>query len=247
MSQQSGKALPVLTLNRAHSPLAAPDAQKCILEQSQVADFQSTLAEHGLPRLQADLVKTLQINVGKVCNQTCNHCHVDAGPERREVMSRETAAACIDALRDSDIGTLDITGGAPEMNPHFRWLVEQACALGRHVIDRCNLTILSAPGFRDLPEFLAQHQVEIIASLEPDSNSHWFTIRRELRFPPISLNSKPRIGNNYGVVTQSNSRDCTRSRTCRSAAFLMVCCNPVGMTSTCKSSSMPSTRRPLRI
>jgi radical SAM/Cys-rich protein len=107
----------------------------------------------------------LQVNVGRVCNQTCTHCHVDAGPDRRESMSRETAEAVIRALAASDIPTLDITGGAPEMNPNFRWLVEQARRLDRHVIDRCNLTILLAPGFESLPEFLAQHQVEIVASL----------------------------------------------------------------------------------
>src|SRR5262249_39439424 len=86
-------------------------------------------------------------------------------PERREVMSRETMQVCLDVLRRSDIPTLDITGGAPEMNPHFRWLVEQAHSLGRHIIDRCNLTILLSPHFEDLPDFLARHHVEIVASL----------------------------------------------------------------------------------
>jgi radical SAM/Cys-rich protein len=107
----------------------------------------------------------LQVNIGKVCNQTCRHCHVDAGPERREVMSRETMQLCLDVLAQADIPILDVTGGAPEMNPHFRWLVAQARAQDRHVIDRCNLTILLVPGYDDLPTFLAQHRVEVVASL----------------------------------------------------------------------------------
>jgi len=103
--------------------------------------------------------------VGKVCNQTCRHCHVDAGPERRESMRRDTMQACLDVLEKASIPILDITGGAPEMNPHFRWLVAEARQRRRHIIDRCNLTILLAPGFEDLPGFLADNQVEIVASL----------------------------------------------------------------------------------
>jgi len=127
--------------------------------------FENELARHEQPPLQATAIEVLQINVGKVCNQTCRHCHVDAGPDRREAMSRETAESCLKVLREWDIPTLDITGGAPEMNPNFRWLITEARALGRRVIDRCNLTILMAPGYEDLPEFLANHQVEIVASL----------------------------------------------------------------------------------
>ncbi len=97
---------------------------------------------------------------------TCAHCHVDAGADRREIMGRDTIDACLQALRmQPQISTLDLTGGAPEMNPHFRRIVLEARALGRHVIDRCNLTILLARGFEDLPEFLAANQVEIVASL----------------------------------------------------------------------------------
>ncbi|MDB5338717.1 MAG: hypothetical protein JWN70_4336 [Planctomycetaceae bacterium] len=155
-----------LTLLRRASPLAQSAEQLRILSNSEAQfGFGQTLARHELASLCATGTEVLQINVGKLCNQTCRHCHVDAGPERREVMSRETAAACLEVLRRSDIPTLDITGGAPEMNPHFRWLVTEARALGRRVIDRCNLTILVAPGFEDLPEFLAEHQVEIVASL----------------------------------------------------------------------------------
>ncbi|HXZ25816.1 MAG TPA: arsenosugar biosynthesis radical SAM (seleno)protein ArsS, partial [Nitrospiria bacterium] len=97
--------------------------------------------------------------------QTCRHCHVDAGPDRTESMSRETAELCVAALAGTDIPTVDLTGGAPELNPNFRWLVEQIGGLGRHVMDRCNLSVLLLPSQRDLAEFLASHRVEIIASL----------------------------------------------------------------------------------
>lgn len=111
-------------------------------------------------------ITTLQINVGKLCNQTCRHCHVDAGPDRREVMTRETMEWCLRALDASDtITTVDITGGAPELNPEFRWLVEQARARGRHVMDRCNLTVLTTPSHAGLPAFFASHGVEVVASL----------------------------------------------------------------------------------
>ena len=129
------------------------------------ASFLRTLSSHGLGPLRSEQISVLQVNVGKLCNQTCRHCHVDAGPDRREVMSRETMAACLDLAARAGIPTVDITGGAPELNPHFRWLVAEARGLGAHVIDRCNLTILLTPGQQDLPEFLAGHQVEVVASL----------------------------------------------------------------------------------
>jgi len=154
-----------LTLARQGSPLADPARQRTILASAPIAPFERTLADARLPPLRAAGIRVLQVNVGKLCNQTCRHCHVDAGPDRRESMSRETAQSCIDVLDRGDIPVLDITGGAPEMNPQFRWLVEQARRLGRHVIDRCNLTILLAPHYEDLPEFLARHKVEIVASL----------------------------------------------------------------------------------
>lgn len=127
--------------------------------------FECRLAEITGSPLRATSLRVLQVNVGKLCNQTCRHCHVDAGPTRREVMSRETAEQVVEVLQRGPFETLDITGGAPEMNPSFRYLVESARQLGRAVIDRCNLTILLAPGFDDLPEFLARHQVEVVASL----------------------------------------------------------------------------------
>jgi radical SAM/Cys-rich protein len=147
--------------------LADPGYQLRILNQSSApaVSFEAVLRAHGQAPLRAMEVRVLQVNVGKLCNQTCRHCHVDAGPDRREMMSRATAEACIALLQRFDIPVLDITGGAPEMNPNFRYLVEQARHLQRHVIDRCNLTILTAAGYEDLPEFLAAHRVEVVASL----------------------------------------------------------------------------------
>ena len=156
----------MLTLIRQRSPLSSPERQVEVLERTVGHElFTQSLADGGKTPLRADRIQVLQVNVGKVCNQTCRHCHVDAGPERRESMTRETMAACLDVLERGGIPVLDITGGAPEMNPHFRWLVAQARRLGRRIIDRCNLTILLAPGFDDLPEFLAEQRVEIVASL----------------------------------------------------------------------------------
>jgi radical SAM/Cys-rich protein len=147
-------------------PLASPHEQRRRLDLLPFArEFDDALASAGLMPLRASRIRIFQINVGKLCNQTCRHCHVDAGPDRREIMTRETMEACLRALSRTDIPTVDITGGAPELNPSFRWLVEQCRALGRHVIDRCNLTVIELAGQRDLPEFLARHDVEVICSL----------------------------------------------------------------------------------
>lgn len=154
------------TLLRSGSRWADPREQVALLEGNpQVPDFSTVLARHGCRDLHAGEIRVLQVNVGKLCNQTCTHCHVDAGPDRRESMSAAVAQACLELLQRADIATLDITGGAPEMHPQFRRLVLGARALGRRVIDRCNLTILVAPGFTDLPAFLAEQHVEIVASL----------------------------------------------------------------------------------
>ena len=157
-----------LTLLRQDSPLAKAENQRRHLEddsQVSIPAFQSVLKDNNLHPLFTSTLQVLQINVGKLCNQTCQHCHVDAGPDRRELMSKETFEHCLRLLAESDIETVDITGGAPEMNPHFEWFVSEVRKLNRHVIDRCNLTILTAPGFTHLPEFLASHGVEVIASL----------------------------------------------------------------------------------
>ena len=160
--------MPLLTLLRQNSPLASTDRQREILERhddTSLPDFQSALTASGIAKLRRTKLRTLQVNVGRLCNQTCRHCHVDAGPDRRELMDRATFEHCLRLIADSAIETVDITGGAPEMNPEFEWFVREVRSLNRHVIDRCNLTILSAPGFTHLPQFLADHQVEIIASL----------------------------------------------------------------------------------
>jgi radical SAM/Cys-rich protein len=117
------------------------------------------------PAIRRRRVDTLQVNLGYKCNQSCLHCHVNAGPTRTEQMTRETAQTVLDHLRVFGVPTLDITGGAPELNPQFRRLVAEARALGVHVLDRCNLTILEEPGQEDLAEFLAAQRVEVIASL----------------------------------------------------------------------------------
>ena len=123
------------------------------------------LAATDFPALKRRRLDTLQVNLGYKCNQSCLHCHVNAGPNRTEMMDGATAALVLDVLRHRGIGTLDLTGGAPELSPHFRSLVKGARALGVRVIDRCNLTILSEPGQEDLAAFLADEGVEVVASL----------------------------------------------------------------------------------
>ncbi len=149
---------------RAH-PLARPERQLELLDATGVPSFSEVLGANGRGSVTTDAVQVLQVNVGKLCNQTCGHCHVDAGPDRRESMSRAVAEQVIEVLRRHPIPTVDVTGGAPELNANFRWLVEQARSLGRHVIDRCNLTVLLVPSQRDLVAFLREHEVEVIASL----------------------------------------------------------------------------------
>jgi radical SAM/Cys-rich protein len=124
------------------------------------------LLENGdFPAIRRRAVETLQVNLGYKCNQSCLHCHVNAGPTRTELMSRETIFEVIACIKAMNIRALDITGGAPELNPHFRMLVEAVRQLGVRVIDRCNLTILFEPGQETLAQFLADQQVEITASL----------------------------------------------------------------------------------
>lgn len=155
-----------LTLLGRQNPLASPAEQLRLLTGTLgCPPFERRLNQAGLFPLHATGITVFQINVGKLCNQTCRHCHVDAGPDRTETMSKETAELCLAALARTDVPTVDITGGAPELNPNFRWLVDQARALGRHVMDRCNLSVLLLPSQADLAEFLAAHRVEIIASL----------------------------------------------------------------------------------
>ena len=128
--------------------------------------FKEKLLSAGLFPLRAIGVDTLQVNLGKMCNQTCKHCHVDAGPDRKEIMTLEVMQHCLNALANSDIATVDLTGGAPEMNPNFRWFVEEVCKLGKRIIVRCNLTIIVAnKKYHDLPFFFKDHKIEVVSSL----------------------------------------------------------------------------------
>lgn len=128
--------------------------------------FSAKLRQSGLFPLQTRPLEIFQVNVGKMCNQVCKHCHVDAGPDRKEIMTRETMQQCLDALALTTAHTVDITGGAPEMNPDFRWFVEQLSAMNRKIIVRCNLTIIVANAkYNDLPDFFRKHNVEVVSSL----------------------------------------------------------------------------------
>ncbi len=158
--------LPVLkSLGARGSTLAAPSAQRDALRRLPMIDFDKALGDASLPSLRPSGLSVLQVNVGKMCNQTCRHCHVDAGPDRREVMTRQTMEHCLALIEQAKISTVDITGGAPELNPHFRWFVEECRDRGAHVIDRCNLTIMETRSHHDLPTFFADHDVEVVCSL----------------------------------------------------------------------------------
>lgn len=137
------------------------------------SSFDGVLRAHDAAPLTRGRITTLQVNVGKLCNLACQHCHVEAGPKRTEIMASATAERVI-ALLDASPGitTLDLTGGAPELNPSFRTLVQEARRRGRHIIDRCNLTVLFEPGMDDLAKFLADQQVHVIASLPCYSESN---------------------------------------------------------------------------
>ena len=157
------------TLLKQKKSLSDPEAQLQILsdaESSGIKPFCENLADSNLYPLKPTHIDTLQVNVGKICNQTCKHCHVDAGPDRKEVMTKENLQYCLDAIEKANIQTVDITGGAPELNPHFRWFIEAVSAMGRKIIIRCNLTIILANRkYRDLPEFYRIHQVNVVSSL----------------------------------------------------------------------------------
>lgn len=161
----------IKTLQRRESELARAKKQVEILSGDtglggSQDKFESKLDPLGLFPLKPTQLDILQINVGKMCNQVCKHCHVDAGPDRKEIMTRETMRLCLDALDHSDFNTVDLTGGAPEMNPDFRWFVEELSKRGKQVIVRCNLTIILAnPKYNDLPEFFKKHRVEVVSSL----------------------------------------------------------------------------------
>ena len=160
--------------------LADPRAQlRCLEERGGPAlRFADALAGAGwLEGVPRGRLEVFQVNLGHLCNMACRHCHVDAGPDRVDQnMDRETVDQCLAALDRTQAHTVDITGGAPELNPHFPWLVDQCIARGRHVIDRCNLTVLELPRLSHLPEWLAERGVEVVASLP--HNRAWQTDRQ---------------------------------------------------------------------
>lgn len=133
----------------------------------QLPTFREKLAEGGMFPLRPTGIQVFQVNIGYMCNQTCKHCHVDAGPDRKEIMDRETMQVCIDLCREHGFDTVDITGGAPEMNPDFRWFVTELRKTNvREIIVRCNLTIILANAkYHDLPEFFAAHSIRVVSSL----------------------------------------------------------------------------------
>jgi radical SAM/Cys-rich protein len=154
---------------QSHS-LADPKTQLDIINDHNervkgLEKFEAKMKQAGLYPLRPTGIEIFQINVGYMCNMTCKHCHVDAGPDRKEIMTRETLEQCLAALDHPDISTVDLTGGAPEMNPHFRWFVDEVSKLGKEIIVRSNLTILDTRKFDDLPQFMADRGVEVTCSL----------------------------------------------------------------------------------
>jgi radical SAM/Cys-rich protein len=159
----------IKSLKVLQHPLSDPLNQLALLElesDSSQSSFKVRLEESGLFPLKSSAMEVFQINMGKMCNQACRHCHVDAGPDRKEIMSRQTMQLCLQVLKNTEIKTVDLTGGAPELNPDFRWFVQELKKLGKHIIVRCNLTIILAnKRFNDLPEFFKEHQIEVVSSL----------------------------------------------------------------------------------
>jgi radical SAM/Cys-rich protein len=155
------------SLKARQHQLAEVSSQIEVLEQTALMPFQQKLEEINLYPLTPTLATTLQINVGKMCNQVCAHCHVDAGPDRKEIMTIETMQQCLAVLiAHPNFTTVDLTGGAPEMNPDFRWFVSEIKKLNKHIMVRCNLTIIRAnKKYYDLPIFFKEHHIEVVSSL----------------------------------------------------------------------------------
>ena len=165
----------IKSLHKRQSELANSQKQLEILsngifQNGDLPKFKDKIAETGQFPLTAKKLEILQINVGYMCNQVCEHCHVDAGPDRKEIMTRETMLQCLEVIKNTGAHTLDLTGGAPEMNPDFRWFVEEASKIGvKDFIVRSNLTIIrSNKKYYDLPEFFKKHNVHVISSMP-----HW--------------------------------------------------------------------------
>jgi radical SAM/Cys-rich protein len=157
------------SLRTQNHPLSSALKQLEILDRelkNKLMPFRDNLASVGLFPLKPTGIEIFQLNVGKQCNQTCKHCHVDAGPDRKEKMTREMMEVCLRILEANNIPVVDITGGAPEMHPDFRWFVEECSKLGKQIIVRCNLTIILANNkYYDLPQFFRDHRVEVVSSL----------------------------------------------------------------------------------
>ena len=167
--------LKMQSLKKRHSELANTNKQLEILSNGifahgELPTFKSKIAETNQFPLKAKALEILQVNVGYMCNQVCEHCHVDAGPDRKEIMTKETMQQILDVLKNTGAHTLDLTGGAPEMNPNFRWFVEEASKIGvKDFIVRSNLTILRAnKKYYDLPEFFKKYNIHVVSSMP-----HW--------------------------------------------------------------------------
>ena len=163
------KKVKLKSLKSNHNSLSKAENQIKILDQDPeyFKPFKDNLNTIGLHPLKPTNLEIFQVNLGKMCNQVCTHCHVDAGPDRKEIMTKETMELIIEVLKTNpNFKIVDMTGGAPEMNPNFRWFVEQVSALGIHMYVRCNLTIIKAnKKYYDLPEFFKLHKIEVISSL----------------------------------------------------------------------------------
>ncbi len=167
--------LKLQSLQKRKSELSRSKKQLDILDNGifangELSKFAEKLKETNQFPLKPNTLEILQINLGYMCNQVCTHCHVDAGPDRKEIMTRETMEQCLDVVRNTSAHTLDLTGGAPEMNPNFRWFVEEASKLGvKDLIVRSNLTIIRAnKKYYDLPDFFKKHNIHVISSMP-----HW--------------------------------------------------------------------------
>lgn len=163
------------SLHKRHNELANANRQVEILsngifQNGDLPKFRDKIAESSQYPLRPNKIEVLQINVGYMCNQVCAHCHVDAGPDRQEIMTKETMQQCIEVIKTTSAHTLDLTGGAPEMNPNFRWFVEEASKAGvKDFIVRSNLTIIRAnKKYHDLPEFFKKHNIHVVSSMP-----HW--------------------------------------------------------------------------
>jgi radical SAM/Cys-rich protein len=163
------KKVKLKSLKSNDNSLSKVANQILILEQNPelIIPFKSQLENIGIKQLKPTQLEVFQVNLGKMCNQVCSHCHVDAGPDRKEIMTKATMQLCLDVLKtNSSFKIVDMTGGAPEMNPDFRWFVEEVSKLNIQMIVRCNLTIITAnKKYNDLPDFFKKHKIEVVSSL----------------------------------------------------------------------------------